>query len=334
MPNVSVRQGSACAEMHAVLCLFYRLNILLRTRHLGTGLSSWGLSAAFRVKRQTLRRGARSAGMRVELAEVEAVLAAHPDVGAAAARAWPAPMDRGLRLAAYLELPPNPNPKPSPDGVQSQREPAQPLGEAWDSGAIPGMDSLPDTLREWCAQRLPPAAVPSVVAVLERLPRSAAGKLARGALPPPSWADEGLALDLGLGSGLGSGPAPEPGPQRLSAPQRVGREVSTGDVGGTGKGERSSASDGRGDVSMMTMALSAIGEARVLRVFAETMGLPRLEPAADFFAAGGDSLAAAAAAAALGIDARQVCQGLKLGLLGPGSSSIIFLVKWRWQIWA
>ncbi|KAK9825637.1 hypothetical protein WJX81_002282 [Elliptochloris bilobata] len=42
--------------------------------------------------------------------------------------------------------------------------------------------------------------------------------------------------------------------------------------------------------------LAAVGE----------VGEPRLEPAADFFAAGGDSLAAAAAAAALGVDVRQI----------------------------
>ena len=35
------------------------------------------------------------AGARVELAEVEAALAAHPGVAAAATRAWPAPGDRG-----------------------------------------------------------------------------------------------------------------------------------------------------------------------------------------------------------------------------------------------
>lgn len=236
--------------------------------------------------------------MRVELAVVEAVLAAHPAVGAAAARAWPAPVDRGLRLAAYAELPA----APPLEGARCPCEPAQPLGQGWSPNSSTDMDSLPDALRAWCAQRLPPAAVPSAVMVMRRLPRSAAGKLARGALPPPSWTDGGLSLGLGLGSdsrlGLGL--------QRVSSPKRAGLKTSKSGKGGPGRGERLSASGGRGEVRATTASLGAGGEARVLRVFAETLGLPRLEPAADFFAAGGDSLAAAAAAAALGIDARQV----------------------------
>ena len=43
-------------------------------------------------------------------------------------------------------------------------------------------------LRDMCRERLPPAAVPSTVTFLRRLPRSAAGKLQRGALPAPDQA--------------------------------------------------------------------------------------------------------------------------------------------------
>ena len=236
---------------------------------------------------------------------MEGALAAHPVVAAASARAWPAPLDRGLRLAAYAELS-----AASPlGGARCPCEPAQPLGQVGTPDFNhPDMDSLPAALRAWCAQRLPPAAVPSVVVVLQRLPRSAAGKLARGALPPPSWADGalGLGLELGLGSGsrLGSDPGPEL--QRVSPSKRAGLDAGTSGEGRPGRSERASASNGRGEVRATTTSVGAGGEARVLRAFAEALGLPRLEPAADFFAAGGDSLAAAAAAAALGIDARQV----------------------------
>ena len=233
---------------------------------------------------------------------MEAALAAHPIVAAASARAWPAPLDRGLRLAAYAELS-----AASPlEGVRCPCKPAQPLGQVGTPDFYPDMDSLPTALRAWCAQRLPPPAVPSVVVVLQRLPRSAAGKLARGALPPPSWADGALGLDSGLwpGSRLGSDPGPEL--QRVSPSKRAGRDAGTSGEGRPGRSERALASNGIREVRATTASLGAGGEARVLRVFAETLGLPRLEPAADFFTAGGDSLAAAAAAAALGIDARQV----------------------------
>ena len=235
---------------------------------------------------------------------MEGALAAHTLVAAASARAWPAPVDRGLRLAAYAEL----TAAPPLGGARCPCEPAQPLGQAGTPGFNPDMDSLPAALRAWCAQRLPPAAVPSVVVVLPRLPRSAAGKLARGALPPPSWADGalGLGLKLGLGSGSRLGSAPGPELQRVSPSKRAGLDAGTSGGGRPGRSERASASSGRGEVRATTTAVGAGGEARVLRAFAEALGLPRLEPAADFFAAGGDSLAAAAAAAALGIDARQV----------------------------
>jgi len=183
----------------------------------------------------------------------------------------------GLRLAAYVELaaPPPAGAGTHTGAMQGPRAPA-PAAAAPDDG------------RRWGAARLPASAVPSAVAVLPRLPRSAAGKLARGALPPPAWAAPGPAPPdawpgLGRAAAAGGGGG---------APGAVAVAGSAAAVSDPGAGAGPAAGGG--------------WEARTLRAFAQALALPRLEPAADFFAAGGDSLAAAAAAAALGVDVRQV----------------------------
>ncbi|MEV6977382.1 amino acid adenylation domain-containing protein [Kitasatospora sp. NPDC093806] len=93
-------------------------------------------------------------GFRVELGEVEAALARHPLVGAAAAAARPD--GTGLaRLTGYL---------------------------------VPaGTEPLPDTaeLRTWLAERLPAPAVPAALVVLAALPTTPSGTLDRKALPEP-----------------------------------------------------------------------------------------------------------------------------------------------------
>jgi len=183
----------------------------------------------------------------------------------------------GLRLAAYVELV-----APPPAGAGAATG-------AMQGPRLPGpAAAAPDDLRRWCAERLPPSAVPSAVAVLPRLPRSAAGKLARGALPPPAWAAPGSAP-----------PDACPGPWRAAA---VGG-------GGGAPGAKAAAGPAAAGSDYGAGAGPAAGggwEARTLCAFAQALALPRLEPAADFFAAGGDSLAAAAAAAALGVGVRQV----------------------------
>ncbi|HLL48553.1 MAG TPA: condensation domain-containing protein, partial [Longimicrobiaceae bacterium] len=98
-------------------------------------------------------------GFRVEPGEVEAVLAAHPRVAAAAVVVREdAPGD--ARLAAYAV--------PAP-------------GEAVDAAG----------LERWLAERLPAHMLPSRVLLLERLPLTPTGKLDRRALPAP--ADSGRA---------------------------------------------------------------------------------------------------------------------------------------------
>ncbi|CAM5700605.1 amino acid adenylation domain-containing protein [Streptomyces canarius] len=94
-------------------------------------------------------------GFRIELGEVEAALARHPAVAAAAARVVE---DAGhRRLVGY---------------------------------AVPRGAALPDPaeLRAFLAHSLPDHLVPALVVPLERLPLGATGKLDRRALPAPRWA--------------------------------------------------------------------------------------------------------------------------------------------------
>ena len=94
-------------------------------------------------------------GFRIELGEVEAALASHPQVSAAAARVLE--HDGHRRLVGY---------------------------------AVPRGTALPEPA-EWRAflgRTLPGHLVPALVVPLERLPLGATGKLDRRALPEPAWA--------------------------------------------------------------------------------------------------------------------------------------------------
>ncbi|HET9380237.1 MAG TPA: non-ribosomal peptide synthase/polyketide synthase [Streptomyces sp.] len=93
-------------------------------------------------------------GFRIELGEVEAALARHPQVAAAAARV--VEHDGHKRLVGY----------------------AVPRG---------GDAPAPADLRAFLARTLPDHLLPSVVVPLERLPLGATGKLDRRALPAPAW---------------------------------------------------------------------------------------------------------------------------------------------------
>lgn len=95
-------------------------------------------------------------GYRIELGEVEAVLAGHPAVAAAAVTVHePAPGDR--QLVGYLVA----------------RDGTRPSGSE---------------IRRYAADRLPGHMVPAVLTVVPELPRTATGKVDRRALPSPGGA--------------------------------------------------------------------------------------------------------------------------------------------------
>ncbi|MFE9062442.1 non-ribosomal peptide synthase/polyketide synthase [Streptomyces violaceusniger] len=95
-------------------------------------------------------------GFRIELGEVETALLRHPDIAEAAAVAREA--DGHTRLIAYVVAA---------------------------AGAAPD----PAGLRRFLRRSLPDYMVPASVVVLERMPLSPNGKLDRGRLPEPDWAE-------------------------------------------------------------------------------------------------------------------------------------------------
>ncbi|OIK28188.1 non-ribosomal peptide synthetase, partial [Streptomyces malaysiense] len=96
-------------------------------------------------------------GFRIEPGEVEAALAAHPQVGSAAVLARETPSG-GTRLVGYV-VPADPATAPEPVAV-----------------------------REFVAERLPDYMVPAGVVVLDAFPLNTSGKLDREALPEPEFA--------------------------------------------------------------------------------------------------------------------------------------------------
>jgi|NGEPerStandDraft_6_1074524.scaffolds.fasta_scaffold00031_12 amino acid adenylation domain-containing protein len=91
-------------------------------------------------------------GVRIEPAEVESALVAHPSVRVAAVITRPAP-DGGKRLVAFIEA---------------------------------DRDVSTDEMRSHLRRRLPEAMVPAIIRRLDELPRTGTGKLDRTALPDPS----------------------------------------------------------------------------------------------------------------------------------------------------
>ncbi|WP_405783766.1 non-ribosomal peptide synthetase [Streptomyces sp. NBC_00859] len=98
-------------------------------------------------------------GMRVELGEIEAVLAAHPDIAQVAVAVRPGGRQGHSRVVAYLV----------PEADPAACHDADALGAR--------------VLRRYVADRLPAHMIPAAFVVLERLPLTPNGKLNRSDLP-------------------------------------------------------------------------------------------------------------------------------------------------------
>ena len=184
-------------------------------------------------------------------------------------------------------------------------------------------DETTEELMQWCKGGLPVAAMPTSIMLLPGLPMSAGGKLMRGGLPHPPWAAESTsvtcpavpedtcnAVDMMSHSQT---------TRLLMASRTPTDNVRT--VSETKLGDISTASH-KALCNTETPALPSPGdvdphalprkvataqnrrlpeglEGKILGLFREALGLPRLEPCDDFFRAGGGSLAAAGVANAL-----------------------------------
>ncbi|WP_193564100.1 non-ribosomal peptide synthetase, partial [Streptomyces sp. L-9-10] len=120
---------------------------------------------------------------RVELGEVEAVLAAAPGIGQACVIAAEAP--GGLRLVGYVTARPAGSAgADAPDDPASHTHSTASHADGPASHAYgPGLEAA--ALREYAARALPDYMVPAVVVVLDALPLTINGKVDRRALPAP-----------------------------------------------------------------------------------------------------------------------------------------------------
>ncbi|HEX5542762.1 MAG TPA: amino acid adenylation domain-containing protein [Micromonospora sp.] len=103
-------------------------------------------------------------GYRIELGEIEAALREQPEVRDAVVNTWRAG-DEDVRLVAYVV--------PTDDPARAA--------------------ALWPRLRPALARRLPEYMLPAALTVLDRLPRTASGKIDRRALPEPDWRNNGAA---------------------------------------------------------------------------------------------------------------------------------------------
>jgi amino acid adenylation domain-containing protein len=120
---------------------------LYRTGDLGRWLPDGRIDLLGRADRQIKLRG-----IRIEIGEIEASLAAHPQVREAA--------------------------------VDLRETSGGPLLAAWVVSAGSALDI--SELRHWLRERLPEAMIPASFAMLDALPRTVSGKLDRRALPAPT----------------------------------------------------------------------------------------------------------------------------------------------------
>ncbi|MFI7394902.1 amino acid adenylation domain-containing protein [Streptomyces tendae] len=112
-------------------------------------------------------------GQRIELGEVEAVLATHPRVRQAAVLVHETGT-KGHQLAGFVV--------PAPDLAARQGESA---GAAGQLTLEPGLGAA--ELRAFLARRLPQSMLPATITVLDEMPLTANGKTDRAALPRPQF---------------------------------------------------------------------------------------------------------------------------------------------------
>ncbi|WP_375773015.1 amino acid adenylation domain-containing protein [Archangium gephyra] len=134
-------------------------------------------------------------GFRIELAEVEAVLAKHPGVKDVVVEA----REEGSgakKLVAYVVQAASTAPI-SPTAPISSTAPISPRppGEGRGEGAEPP-ELKPEELRTWLKQRLPEYMVPSAFMSLESFPLTPSGKVDRRALPAPEAEGTGQEGDV------------------------------------------------------------------------------------------------------------------------------------------
>ena len=129
-------------------------------------------------------------GARVDLVELEACLSGHPAVKEAAARAWKIPLPDATEHKAV--------PMSSAGGLdrdQTQNDRVVivayvVLAPEVDMDSLVASSRAPSLIADIKARverTLPSAAVPADLIVLPSLPRTPAGKLIRGQLPPAAW---------------------------------------------------------------------------------------------------------------------------------------------------
>jgi amino acid adenylation domain-containing protein/thioester reductase-like protein len=136
---------------------------MYRTGDLGRYRQDGTLEVTGRADRQLKVRG-----FRVDPAEIESVLAGHPDIGQVAVVAT---RDRpgDTRLAAYYTCRP---------GGATPRDPSDPGGES--------SPPDPSDLRRFLGERLPGYMIPAVFVALDQMPATPEGEPARDALEPPA----------------------------------------------------------------------------------------------------------------------------------------------------